>query len=400
MALSLPPFLESAVTPLEAAWESVAGRIWDAVVVGAGPAGAVTARRLALRGARVLLVDKKPFPRAKVCGACLSVAAIRGLESLGLGSVPDRIGGVPVDGFRLAIAGRIREIPLPGGVAVSRSRLDEALAAAAVDAGACFLPGVRASIAEATADSRRVRLTRRDRAATASARVVVAASGLGGVGPSDDMVLRTRVERRSRVGSGCTVGDFPVFYRPRTIFMAVGKGGYVGLVRVEDDSLNVAAAFERRFLRAVGGPAPASALLLEESGLPAVPALGEAEWRGTVSLTRETRPIAAERVFLVGDATGYVEPFTGEGMAWAILSAEAVEHLAFRAIGAWDPDLARSWSEIHNRLLAGRRRTCRAVSLLIRSPGLASLAFAAASRIPSLTRRIILRIHEAPAPNR
>jgi flavin-dependent dehydrogenase len=140
--------------------------------------------------------------------------------------------------------------------------------------------------------------------------------------------------------------------------------------------------------------------LLEESGLPAVPALGEAEWRGTVSLTRETRPIAAERVFLVGDATGYVEPFTGEGMAWAILSAEAVEHLAFRAIGAWDPDLARSWSEIHNRLLAGRRRTCRAVSLLIRSPGLASLAFAAASRIPSLTRRIILRIHEAPAPNR
>ena len=145
--------------------------------------------------------------------------------------------------------------------------------------------------------------------------------------------------------------------------MAVGRGGYVGLVRVEDGSLNVAAAFERRFLRAVGGPAPASALLLEESGFPAVPALGEAEWRGTVSLTRETRPIAAERVFLVGDATGYVEPFTGEGMAWAILSAEAVEHLAFRAIEAWNPDLARSWSTFRKmcnsrRALMSARNQC------------------------------------------
>jgi flavin-dependent dehydrogenase len=214
------------------------------------------------------------------------------------------------------------------------------------------------------------------------------------------MVLRTRVERRSRVGSGCTVGDFPVFYRPRTIFMAVGKGGYVGLVRVEDGSLNVAAAFERRFLRVVGGPASASALLLEGSGFPAVAALGGAEWRGTVSLTRETRPIAGERVFLVGDATGYVEPFTGEGMAWAIRSAGAVEDLALRAIEAWDPELARSWSRIHRRLLAGRRRTCRAVALLVRSPGLASLAFTAASRLPSLTRRIVSRINDAPVLNR
>ena len=67
-------------------------------------------------------------------------------------------------------------------MAVSRSRLDEALVDAAVDAGASFLPDARASIAEASADVRRVRLTRRDGATTASARVVVAASGLGGIG--------------------------------------------------------------------------------------------------------------------------------------------------------------------------------------------------------------------------
>jgi 2-polyprenyl-6-methoxyphenol hydroxylase-like FAD-dependent oxidoreductase len=227
--------------------------------------------------------------------------------------------------------------------------------------------------------------------------VVLAASGLGGIGPADGLALRTRVERRSRVGAGCAVVDFPAFYRTRTIFMAVGKGGYVGLVRVEDGSLNAAAAFERRFLRGCGGPAVAAARVLSDSGFPDVPALGEAEWRGTVALTRATRPVAGERVFLIGDATGYVEPFTGEGMAWALMSARAVEDLAMRAVAGWAPALARSWSITHHRLLAGRHRTCRATALLLRSPRLASAAFATASRLPGLTGRIIDHLNAVQA---
>lgn len=385
------------MTLSEIAWGSVAGSTWDAVVVGAGPAGSVTARQLALRGLRVLLVDKKPFPRPKVCGACLNGAGLQVLESIGLGALPARLGGVPLDGVRLGIGGRFQELSLPGGTAVSRSRLDEALAAAAADVGASFLADARASILDASADARRVRLSRRNCTTTVSARVIVAASGLGGIGPADDLAPRTRVEGRSRVGTSCSVVDFAAFYRPRTIFMAVGKGGYVGLVRVEDGSLNAAAAFERRFLRDCGSPAAAATRLLSGAGFPAVPALGEAEWRGTVALTRTTRPVAFERVFLIGDATGYVEPFTGEGMAWALLSARAVEDLAVRGVEGWNPGLARSWSIAHDRLLSGRRRACRAAALLLRSPRLASLAFATASRIPGLTRRIIERLNDAPA---
>jgi flavin-dependent dehydrogenase len=52
--------------------ESAAGRLWDVVVVGAGPAGAMAARELARRGAGVLLVDRAQFPRYKVCGGCLN----------------------------------------------------------------------------------------------------------------------------------------------------------------------------------------------------------------------------------------------------------------------------------------------------------------------------------------
>jgi flavin-dependent dehydrogenase len=321
------------------------------------------------------------------------------LESIGLGNLPSRLGGVPLNRLRLGIGGRFQELPLPRGAAVSRLRLDDALVDAAIDAGACFLGDARASIAGPSADARRVRLARRDVATTVSARVVVAASGLGGIGPADDLTVRTRVDRRSRIGSSCTVADFPAFYEPRTIFMAVGKGGYVGLVRIEDGGLNAAAAFERRYLRDCGGPGAAAARLLSTSGFPAVPALGDAEWRGTVALTRTTRPVAARRVFLVGDATGYVEPFTGEGMAWALMSALAVEGLAARAVQSWDPSLERSWSIAHDRLLAGRRRKCRASALLLRNPTLAALAFATASRLPGPTRRIIGRMNDAPTFN-
>jgi flavin-dependent dehydrogenase len=59
---------------------------WDIDVIGAGPAGAVAARQLARHDFDVLLVDKLPFPRDKVCGCCVNAAALRVLRRAGLGS--------------------------------------------------------------------------------------------------------------------------------------------------------------------------------------------------------------------------------------------------------------------------------------------------------------------------
>ena len=79
---------------------------WDALVIGAGPAGSVTARELARRGRRVLLVDRATFPRSKVCGGCLNGAAIRTLERLGLGRVLE--GALPLDDAPCRGRGRCR----------------------------------------------------------------------------------------------------------------------------------------------------------------------------------------------------------------------------------------------------------------------------------------------------
>ena len=71
--------------------QEVAGTHWDAVVIGAGPAGAVCAHELARLGVSVLLVDKNVYPRWKVCGGCLTALGMETLWKIGLQSILDDI---------------------------------------------------------------------------------------------------------------------------------------------------------------------------------------------------------------------------------------------------------------------------------------------------------------------
>ena len=169
---------------------------------------------------------------------------------------------------------------------------------------------------------------------------MLVATGLGQARFNGDTKVSSHPAVGSRVGAGCTVDGFSNFYREGTVFMAVGQGGYVGLVRVEGGRLNVAAAYETNHVRHCGDPGAAAERILAEAGFASIPSLRDATWRGTLPLTRRTSPIAGERFFLIGDATGYVEPFTGEGMAWALASGHAVAPLVVRALEVLDAVLA------------------------------------------------------------
>src|SRR5262249_51947226 len=115
--------MERGMTTAAVAFGNVAERVWDAIVLGAGPAGAFVARELALTGARVLMLDRKPFPRRKVCGACLNKTALDILKSTGLGTLPSLLGGVEIDSLKIAFAGRSTQVKLPVGIALTRSQL-------------------------------------------------------------------------------------------------------------------------------------------------------------------------------------------------------------------------------------------------------------------------------------
>lgn len=355
---------------------------YDAVVIGAGPAGAVAARELARGGAAVLLCDRAHFPRPKVCGCCVNGSAVGTLARLGLSHVLAR--AVPLRAVRLARGARAATVPLPAGVALSREALDAALVDEAVRAGATFRPGTAAKLGaagEVLVGDDRVR-----------AGVAVVATGLIGTGGEP--------EAGARIGAGTPVPAeaVPAFYAPGTIFMATGRGGYVGLVRVEDGRLDVAAAFDAPFVRASGGLGPAAEAVLRETGWPVPANLAGLPWKGTPALTRRARQLAGERWFAVGDAAGYVEPFTGEGMAWAVAGAAALAPVALRAARHWHPGLAREWAAEHRRAVGARQRACRVVARVLRSPALTGLAVRALGAVPALARPVVSRLNRSPLP--
>ncbi|QEG30595.1 2-octaprenyl-6-methoxyphenyl hydroxylase [Gemmata obscuriglobus] len=356
----------------------------DAVVIGAGPAGAVAARELARRGCSVLLVDKAQFPRPKVCGCCLNGSAVGTLRRLGLGHVLDR--GVPLRNVRIGAGRRAAVVKLPGGAALSRESFDVALIREAEKAGARLREGVTAKpgpLGEVYLGAESV-----------GTKVTIVASGLTG---SD-----AHPEPGARIGAGVVVpaNAAPSFFAPGTIFMATGSGGYVGLVRVEDGRLDVAAAFDVSFVKSQGGLGPAAEAVLGAVGWPVPPGLAELPWKGTPALTRHPERLAGERWFAIGDAAGYVEPFTGEGMAWAVASAAAVAPIAARGVLHWSPSLVREWEATHRRAVGRRQHVCRIVSRVLRSPALTATAVRALCAFPFLSRPVVRGLNRpAPCPH-
>jgi len=360
--------------------------IWDVIVVGAGPAGSVAAREISRLGRRVLLVDKANFPRSKVCGSCLNLSALGSLTKIGLESLTADCQSIPLTSVRLAAVGRQVGFSLPGGEALSRDSFDVALIEAAKAAGAEFHSGVSAKLLPDSGELRQLLLN--DEAV--QTRVVIAADGLNGTLLQQERAKPT-IREASRIGAGVMVKNYPDFYQPGTIFMAVGSGGYVGLVQVEGGQLDLAAAFDPEFIRESAGLGNAAEKILQKAGFPAIPNLRDEPWRGTPTLTRSPMQLAGPRWFAIGDAAGYVEPFTGEGMAWAIASGVAVAPLA---VQEWYPGLAKQWTATHAAVIRSRQGVCRTLAEVLRSPWLCSLAIRGLQFFPALARPIIAKLNK------
>lgn len=385
-----------------------AGVPWQVVVVGAGPAGAAAAWRLAARGVRVLLLDRHALPRGKVCGCCLSSPAIRELVDLGTDAMPDT--AVPLAAVRLASRGRCVRVPLPTGRVISREAFDAHLVRRAIAAGCHWLPEVDvAAIHDGGGNAAPLELhlarspAREGRGAVLGAERVVLAAGLvdhvriTGDGPSVAAVERT-VDLGSRIGVGCVLPATASNLPDGELVMAVGRSGYCGVVRLEDGRLDVAAAIDRAALVAQRDPARAVAAVLREAlgrstDLGLVDEVSHAATvRATPPLTRRAPVVAgaSQRILRIGDAAGYVEPFTGEGIGWALASARMVVaalvappglRAAAEAASCHATSQRRHFQPLHAR--------CRAVAWGLRRPAVVAAALAAADAMPWVARRVV-----------
>jgi menaquinone-9 beta-reductase len=168
-------------------------------------------------------------------------------------------------------------------------------------------------------------------------------------------------------------------------------------VRLPDGRLDAAAALDPRAIAAAGGAGRLMATLLAAAGAPRVPGLAEADVRLTPPLTRRSPRSAAHRLLAVGDAAGFIEPFTGEGLAWALLAGRAVVPFALDGARRWDARLARAWTAAHRAEVARRQRLCRVLAAWLRHPSLVRAGLALAARRPALAHGLLARLGAPPA---
>jgi flavin-dependent dehydrogenase len=366
---------------------------FDVVVVGAGVAGSYAAWRLARAKRRVLLVERAAFPRYKVCGCCLNLRSLALLEPMGIPAELHKSGAIPLTRAILTGEGRRADLPLPGGLAVSRSLLDDRLARAAQRAGATVVFNTRAALGPVDEAIRTVHLHRGTWQRTVAAHAVIAASGL-----SDNLLSRTgeshtQVAKTSRVGIGAVAPAAPGVFEAGAVHMACSRHGYAGCVQVEAGQLMIAAAVDPRFLKETGGPAKAVAEIARGTAFPESLDLDALVWKGTPPLTRHARPTHANRVILVGDSSAYVEPFTGEGMAWALAAAQQAAELIEHGVGRDWEHTGRAWERLNRRAFIRRRLLCHATARLLRSPFATQLAIGALSKWSSLSGPLVKYIN-------
>ena len=366
-------------------------RLWDVVVVGAGPAGAMVALQLVRKGCAVLLLERHPFPRWKVCGACMNGAAQAALAQAGLDGLVPRAGAPRLTELRMTGWGRTASVALRGSVALSREALDDALVRIAMEEGVVFAAGVSAELGPVSDGARALSVRGDGEVRSVRARMVVAAAGLHGLRASAvaGAVPVARVRTGSRVGVGAVLEGGFAGYGRGAVHMVVGSAGYVGLVRQEDHRLNVAAAFDADWLRQHGSPEHAVRAHLESAGMPGLPGRIHRGWKGTPPLTRRVSSLGDERLLLVGDAAGYVEPFTGEGMAWALWGALALAPLVRAGVVRWDPALVRWWSQVHRRRIRRGQRVCAMAAWGLRRPWMAQIALRVLGAAPDIARPLV-----------
>jgi flavin-dependent dehydrogenase len=259
----------------------------------------------------------------------------------------------------------------------------------AVDAGTEFLSDAQIRMNECDGETRSVTVRHRDGEAAVKARVVIVASGLSGLKMTAETGCAQVIAERSYIGAGCLTTSAMPGFLPGTIYMACGRMGYVGAVVVEEGLLNVAAALDPQWVREHGGVNGASVQLMKEAGVEPPPTLVEQHWQATPLLTRRAGSVAARRLLLVGDAAGYVEPFTGEGMAWALASGRAVVPVIDSLRMGWDVEMEREWTRVHRQLIRGRQRWCRAIAWSLRRPTFLRYSLHLLRHIPSFSQPLI-----------
>lgn len=360
--------------------------MFDVAIVGGGPAGSSCAAFCAMTGVRTLLLERATFPREKVCGDCLNPACWPILRRLKL---VERLCALPhakLDRVELiGINGRRLSADLPSGenaeIAIKRGLLDDLLLHRARELGVTVHENTTLT-ALTPPDPRSQHWSISAGEQSFRSRVLVAADGrnstvarLCGLLPrstKERIALQTHLPLPRGFGSRVVLE-----FRPE---------GYSGQAPVGGGELNLCLA---------SVPGKIAALRRWAEARFEIPP--DYSWRTITPLRR--RPIRAGQgsLFLVGDAARVVEPFTGEGIYYALASAElAAKAILFQCGGQGRDEVAAAYSAAHQQLYRGRLWINRLARAAVLSPRAASVLLEALRFQPAVLRFLTAKITGKP----
>jgi geranylgeranyl reductase family protein len=352
---------------------------FDVAIAGAGPAGSSCAAFCALAGLRTLVLEREKFPREKVCGDCLNPACWPVLKRLRLAELVRDLPHSRLDCVEfIAIDGAKLIVDLPTGdhaeISVKRSLFDDLLLRRARQAGA----EVRdETIVTALVHNENWRIE------TAAGEVFFARILVGADGRNSTVArLRNLLPRheRERVALQAHV-PLPRDFGRRVVLQFLPEG-YSGQAPVDDTSLN---------LCLVGIPSSVSKLR-EWAQRQFELATGQ-PWRTITPLTRTPVPCAQGNLLFIGDAARVVEPFTGEGIYYALHSGElAADTIAKIARGEDAESALREFSRACTAMYRGRLWINRLARTAVVWPRIGSLFVRTARIDPSILRLLTSKI--------
>ena len=372
---------------------------FDAVIIGAGPAGSAAAIGLARQGRSVAIIERSDFPRRKVCGEFTSAINVDLLDQLGIGTQFRAQAGPEVRRVALFAAGQAVEAPMPKGQrtafgrALGRDVLDGLLLDAARAAGVTVFQPWRAAGIVAGVETSTVKIETPAEQVELRAPIVIAAHGSWEPGK-----LATNLARRHLphdflgFKAHFLAGQLPLDLMPLIAF----PGGYGGMVWADHDRLSLSFCIRRDALAKarLASPGSSAAEAAFSHILRCCPSVADTlcgagltgTWLAAGPIRPGIRPAYADDIFRVGNLAGESHPIIAEGIAMALQSGWILAgHLSrIDAYGRSGREAAgRSYSAAWRRQFSLRIRLAAVISGLAASTDGARLMAGCISQFPS-----------------